>query len=306
MTKKIFILILLLIFLLPGSVRAQIEVRFSSMEADLWPEFDRPAMLVIFRITLSPQTTLPAEIRLRIPSRAGAPNAVASATPDGSLINVPYEQQDAGEWSRLVFQATTPDLQIEYYDPGLEKDGGARHYKFTWPGDYSVDAFVIEVQEPVGASDMLITPGMATAKPGADGLAYYTLDVGSLLVNQPFEISIDYQKPDDQLSSSGLPVEPSGPLDNTATGRQSMTEALPWALGLLGVLLIAGGGLWYWQSGREQPQPTRQARGRRKEALEEDTDETSQSDYVYCHQCGKRAAPGDRFCRACGTQLRLG
>jgi hypothetical protein len=306
MSKKIFILFLVLIFLLPGRVGAQTQVQFSSLEADLWPEFDRPAMLVIYRITLSPQTSLPAQIRLRIPAIAGAPNAVAGSNPDGSLINIPYDQQDAGEWTQLVFQATTPDLQIEYYDPRLEKDGEARHYAFTWLGDYSVDAFTVEVQQPVGASNMRITPGMATSKPGADGLTYLTLDVGPLSVGQPFEISIDYQKPDDQLSSSGLPVEPSGPLDNTAAGRQSMTEALPWALGLLGVLLIAGGGLWYWQSGREQPQNNRKPRGRRKATSPVDTGEINQSDYVYCHQCGKRAAPGDRFCRACGTELRLG
>ncbi|RMF50517.1 MAG: zinc-ribbon domain-containing protein, partial [Anaerolineae bacterium] len=24
----------------------------------------------------------------------------------------------------------------------------------------------------------------------------------------------------------------------------------------------------------------------------------------YCPQCGKRAAPADRFCRTCGTKLR--
>jgi len=26
---------------------------------------------------------------------------------------------------------------------------------------------------------------------------------------------------------------------------------------------------------------------------------------VYCHQCGKRATPGDQFCRVCGVELRL-
>ena len=306
MFKKIFVLFLLLIFLLPVGVGAQTQVQFSSLEADLWPEFDRPAMLVIYRITLSPQTSLPAEIHLRIPAIAGGANAVAGANPDGSLINIPYDQEDAGAWIQLVFQATTPDLQIEYYDPRLEKDSEARHYTFTWPGDYSVGDFTIEVQQPVGASNMLIKPGMATSKPGSDGLTYFTLDVGALSVGQPFEISIDYQKPNDQLSSSGLPVEPSGPLDNTAAGRQSMTEALPWALGLLGVLLIAGGGLWYWQSGREQPQANRKSRGRGKATSPVDSGEANQSDYVYCHQCGKRAAPGDRFCRACGTELRLG
>jgi hypothetical protein len=34
-----------------------------------------------------------------------------------------------------------------------------------------------------------------------------------------------------------------------------------------------------------------------------DIDEQSQ---IYCHQCGKRAKPGDLFCRVCGSKLIQG
>jgi hypothetical protein len=279
----------------------------SSVEVDLWPEFDRPAMLVIYRFTLSPLATLPAEMRLRIPDSAGAPNAVAAGTPDGSLINIPYDLEEAGGgWSWLVFQATTSELQVEYYDPGLVKDGSARHFEYTWPGDFAVDAFAVEVQQPVGASEMRIKPGMFSANEGRDGLMYYTLDVGSLTADQPVEITVDYQKADERLSSSGQPLESSGPLDDTALGRKSMTEVLPWLLGLLGMLLIVGGGLWYWRSGHQEPQTKRRRGSRRKPTAQGELGGVLEGEHVYCHQCGKRAASGDRFCRTCGTQLRLG
>lgn len=306
MLKRTIILILLWVFSLPSGAWAQEDVRLSAVEVDLWPEFDRPAMLVIYRFTLAPSTTLPAEMRLRIPTAAGAPNAVAAGTTDGSLINVPYDLEEAGEWSWLVFQATTPELQIEYYDPGLVIEGSARHFEYAWPGDFVVDAFVVEVQQPVGASEMRIKPGMFSANEGRDGLMYYTLDVGSLTADQPVEITVDYQKADDRLSSNGQPLESSGPLDDTALGRKSMTEVLPWLLGLLGMLLIVGGGLWYWQSGRQEPQTKRRRGARRKPTPQGEPGGVLEGDHVYCHQCGKRAASGDRFCRACGTQLRLG
>ncbi|MBN1147372.1 MAG: zinc ribbon domain-containing protein [Anaerolineales bacterium] len=307
MFKKAICLLLLMFFSFLGGAGAQAQVQLASVEVDLWPEFDQPSMLVIYRLTLSPQTSLPAEVRLRIPAAAGVPNAVAAQQLDGSLTTVPYEQQAAGDWSWLVFQAPTPDIQVEYYDPSLDKNGAARHFEYTWPGDYAVGAFVVEVQQPSGASEMRITPGMANSNPGKDGMTYYRLDVGALAVGQPFEISVDYQKADDQLSSNSLPVEPSGPLDASAVGRMSLSDALPWVLGFLGFALIAGGGLWYWQSGRELVQPARKKRSRRKPAASPvPAGEAEQSGYIHCHQCGKRAQEGDRFCRVCGTQLRTG
>ena len=56
---------------------AQSEVKLSSMEVDLWPEYDRPNVLVIYRITLPPTTTLPVDLSFRIPAAAGEPSAVA-------------------------------------------------------------------------------------------------------------------------------------------------------------------------------------------------------------------------------------
>jgi hypothetical protein len=99
-----------------------------------------------------------------------------------------------------------------------------------------------------------------------------------------------------------MPVEASGPIDEPPTGELELRRLLPAILGGLGVLLIAGGGLWYWQSGREKPESAPQPRRRKKASPIEETGGEAQ--HIYCHQCGKRASNGDRFCRACGTQLR--
>lgn len=289
-------------------VFAQGSTSFAAIEVNIWPEFDRPTVLVIYRITLAPTTQLPAEIRLRIPETAGIPHAVASKQPDGGLINLPYTQEPAGTWSTLVFRATTPELQVEYYDPGLEKDGAERNYKYTWPGDYAVQAFKVEVQQPTGASDMRIKPGMFTPQAGQDGLVYHTLDVGPLEAGQLFEITIHYQKQTDSLSSASVPVEPSGPIEDASSASNGLTVPVVLAILGLGVLLIAGGGLWYWQSGKQEAKPKKTSRARRKSrrGIEAESGSNINGEAVYCHQCGKRAAAGDLFCRACGSALRRG
>jgi hypothetical protein len=195
-----------------------------------------------------------------------------------------------------------PGVQIEYYDPGLLKEGSTRHFDYSWPGDYAVDSMEVVVQQPVDARDMRISPSLGSGKQGNDGLLYYVAEVGSLEAGQSFTISLDYQKETDALSATNLNVAPSAPLNDSTLGRMNLSTRLPWILGALGVLLIVGGGVWYWQSGRRKSGPA--SRQRHKPAAAREAAPTE--DFVYCSQCGKRAAPGDRFCRTCGSQLRTG
>jgi hypothetical protein len=70
-------------------------------------------------------------------------------------------------------------------------------------------------------------------------------------------------------------------------------------------LLLGGGAYWYWRSGRQQAPEPKRKRGARRSSSERIEEAGEVSGHIYCHQCGKRAAQGDRFCRACGTQLRI-
>jgi len=303
MVKRFLVLFLLLACLAPGNVLAQGELRLPSVEVDLWPEYDRPTVLVIYRLTLPASASLPQELQLRIPSSAEI-NAVAVRQADGNLFTIPYDRQLAGDYMEISFQATLPDVQIEYYHPGLVKEGSSRHFEYTWPGDYAVESMEVQVQQPVDAADMRISPDLGNGVTAGDGLTYYTAQVGSLDAGQTFSITFDYIKPNDTLSSSNLQLEPSAPISDTPAGT-SLTTILPWVLGFLGVVLIAGGGIWYWQSGREPAQTKRRTR-RKASAGPESAPPAQEVGYIYCHQCGKRAAPGDRFCRTCGAQLRNG
>lgn len=303
---RLFLLRLtLLAALFPASVGAQAQTSFKSLTVDLWPEFDRPSMLVMYQISLSAQVKLPTELSLRIPASAGAPNAVAVCQPDGSCFNTPYEQKPPlGEWSTLVIQATLPDLRVEYYDPQLIKEGSNREFEYQWPGDFAVESFKIKVQQPPSAREMSLKPGMVSTSVAEDGMTYYNLDVGTVPAGQTVTLQINYQKDNEDLTFNEMPVEPSEPLGGqNAIGRFSISTALPFILGALGITLIAGGGLWYWLSGRQKAQPAKRTRrSRRKPAVQ--TAEESEGGVVYCHQCGNRASPGDRFCRLCGAPLR--
>ena len=306
MLKRLIALLATLVLMFPAAANAQTALTLPSAEVDLWPEYDRPDMLVIYHLTLPSSVSLPYEMTVRIPSTANL-NAIAARQPDNTLFNIPSTPQADGNWSLINFRATTPEVQVEYYDPGLQKNGADRHFVYNWPGDYAVDSLVIQVQQPVNATNMQISPSLGESHTGSDGLTYYSADQGAMKVGQSFTVTLDYKKSDDTLSGPTVQVQSSTPLSTTPNSRFSWTSLLPWVLGVLGVLLIVGGGAWYWWTGREKSTSTSRRTRRKPAASEPDAPKVdSGGGFIYCHNCGKRANPGDRFCRTCGTALRAG
>ncbi len=303
MAKKSFLFIVLLLSLflyLPS--RAQTEPSLSALEVDLWPEYDDPSMLVIYRIALASSTSLPAEFRLRIPADAGSPSAVASRQPDGSLLNAAYTQSSDGQWSTLAITATSLELQVEYYDPSLAVEGDRRSYRYQWPGDYAIQSLTIQVKQPLEASNLELSPGnFGQPQRDENNLQVYTQDFGSLPAGSPVNIELAYDRAEDTPSLFLLNPTLTAPGETAA----SETPALwPWVIGGIGLALMAGGGLWYLRSRQEVDARSPKRHRSRRTAISKNSSVPAAEGQVYCHRCGRRAAAGDRFCRDCGAELR--
>jgi hypothetical protein len=159
---------------------------------------------------------------------------------------------------------------------------------------------------------MTTSPNLGGGETANDRLVYYIAEYGALDSGQTFDLSLSYDKDNDILTAEGLAVSPASPVDEQTTGRMPVRSALPWILGGIGIALIAGGAIWYVQSGRRKPSSKPGQRQRHKAAAQvparsepAPTKPASGQTQIYCHQCGRRASPGDKFCRACGTQLRV-
>ena len=140
----LIIIILALAFLIPGPVLAQDTqpVSVTNVRVDIWPEYDKPSVLVIYNVTLASTVTFPVTLSLRIPAAAGKPFAVAWESPDNTLYDIQYDLQTQGEWNTITFSTPSPNVRLEYYDPSLQKDGTKRDFTFRWPGDYTVDNLI--------------------------------------------------------------------------------------------------------------------------------------------------------------------
>lgn len=299
--KRITFTILAILSIFVLAVQAQEAVRFESLTIDLWPEYDRPDMLVIYKGELSPEVSLPVEVTLRIPVESGGPAVVAVGLDASSVADAVFDTQVMGEWMEVSFIATTPAIQFEYYDPGLVKDGAQRSFDYIWPGDYGVDTLTLQVQQPLGASNFVVSPPMGRMVQDQVGFTYDIIEVGELDAGSTFDLGVRYEKESDSLSVQSLQIEPSATITPGNSNLFSLDQPWVWLLIVLGVVLIGGGGYWYWRTGQQETPP--QARRQRRSSANHQA-EVPEGKAVYCHQCGKRAQPGDHFCRTCGTRLR--
>jgi hypothetical protein len=200
-----------------------------------------------------------------------------------------------GEWQILTIAVdAVTTYHFEYYEP-IRFNGRARQFSYLWPADYAVEAFNIKAQEPMDTVSLTSEPVLE--KTQENGANFYSLKPVNLAAGEQFTLNLQYEKSSDALTVPASPVQ-TAPIDETTSGRIPLNSYLPYILVGVGAVLIVGGLLYYFLSGRERGQ-----KPRRRNRAPSDS-ESNTTSVAHCHQCGTRAKPSDRFCRVCGTRLR--
>lgn len=285
-------LLLMAIAAAPFGASAQTGVRLESAEMALWPEYDRPGVLVIYRLAIDASVPLPTALVVSLPAAVGEPNAVAERVGDG-LMSLAYDREVSGEMAQLRFVAGSRTVQVEYYDTGLARDGSRRSYQHVWPGDYAVASLSASVQHPWGSRDVIIEPAAGPPHVGNDTLGYQRLEFGAVAAGQQRVVRLQYDKDGDGLSASALPPVPApAPLpapDREVADRPPDTGAA-LTTRVFEILLVLGlAGLILGLLLRRRPGPAQDAAPGSR----------------FCTRCGRGAARGDRFCGRCGASLPI-
>ena len=290
-------MVVLAVLVLPAFALAQTggvpkgNPRLASLNIEIWPEYDRPAALVILRGALAEGVNLPAAITLRLPAASGGPGAVAySTTADGNLLNLKHERAKSGEFITLKFEVPERFFHVEFYEP-IATGAAARAYRYVWPGDLAVERATVVVQEPASSSEFSVEPRLERLTTGQDGLRYRTADVGALEAGKPLPIALRYTKLDaspskPKAAEQPAPVTAPAPAMAAAPVAAATSSGLPnWALPLMAMVLLGLLGaifiLWWWRRESGAARPVTQ----------------------FCTKCGAAQAPGSRFCATCGAKV---
>jgi len=268
----------------PAFAVAQTNPRLESLHIQIWPEFDRPAALIILNGELAPDTPLPANVSLRIPASSGGPSAVAFANaPDSQLFNLQHGVTRAGDHSTLQFSAAQRFFHVEYYDNALATGSPDRTYTYVWPGDFAVHRLKVTLQEPAAASGVSALPDLGARTAGGDGLFYRSLELGAYEAGKQLPVAIRYTKADSRTSAEILKTKTSAAESpGTAASARSVPAWVPLAATMLGISVGIPALWWIWR--------------RRKGARS-----ARPATAGFCSQCGNALGPGNRYCSSCGA-----
>ena len=297
---------LLLLFILPASlVQAQTAVTLESLNVELWPDYDREAVLVLLPGTLPAGTALPVTITVPLPT--GADFNVAATIDDTNTMSDQGVNPTVGP-NAVTFALTEQRFRVEYYQPYTAVDN-QHSFTFTWQSNMPVDALTVTVQQPIAATNFSIVPTPASSSPGQDGLTYHVLATQPVPTGETYNVQIGYtMSSPPQLTKSFLE---SGDSDLPLLDVEPVADAgFDWQLLLLvlGGLILAATGVWYFtnlRAAKARPsKPRPQRTGKRPSPPTTKASATPQSKGNFCHQCGQPLSPEDKFCRSCGTPVK--
>jgi hypothetical protein len=279
---------------------AQEPPTMDSLLVDFWPEYDKPAMLVIYRGTLVPRVRLPATVSIRIPARVGQPAAVAYRTAEG-LYTLEYQMKGEGEESVVSFNTPTRDFQMEYYDPGLDTSTSTRRYRLATTLAHAVRQLTLQVQQPPGAGSFEISPSPTSTRTGRSGVEYTLVELGDAKAGDRLALDVSYYKPANTLTVERPTTPSAGPIfpaEDPGTGVGETTMVVLVVVGAVVVLGLATIGAFRFAA-RKQP-------GRREPAASggPSAAETDSAGQRFCSNCGASVDKGDRFCSRCGSKLK--
>ena len=312
--------------LVPRLATAQTsELEFSELIVELWPEYDRPEALVIYRASMSSDTQLPVTVTLRFPDRIGDFHAIAIEQ-NGGLLNVAEENiQRTQKNGELLLTLTTesPNIHLEYYDPELLiKDGTARELNYSLTSDYPTTKGLFQVQVPYEAEGFSITPTAGNIFTDRNGFSYHSIETAELATGDQVEINATYLRNTDVPSVQFLPGNAPEHAADIQVITQEAARSTDFSLGyiLIGVgvlLLLITGGYWWWSMRQAKtatvavpPQSGPRAGRRGKRSSERKNRQkfaaTKDSGSGYCFQCGTALRADAKFCHVCGAQRREG
>jgi hypothetical protein len=325
MQRKILFLFILLLWAQPVVTAQSPPGYLKNLQVELWPEYDRPETLIIYRGELESTTALPVPVTLRLPGYLEDFHVVATEQ-NGVLVEV---ERESIEWRKeddtrlLTFSTSAPGIHVEYYDPQiLTKQGQQRQLRFDFVSPYAVETATFQIQEPVQTEAFSMTPPPTSSFTGNDGLKYNVVEIAGLAGGEVFSLSASYNRSTDELSAGRLQsgtAEHAPDLSTTTETPPADNLMLGYVLIGVGVVLLLSVGAYWWWSTRMKPaiaqsrprarrspaHPRRQHKpGPGKTTGQPQTSAPAELSSNFCYRCGTPLRDDSNFCHICGAERR--
>lgn len=264
--------------------------RLTSLNVEIWPEYDDPRVLVIYAGRMEPSVSIPADFTLVIPREAQV-HMAGYVDADGVHRQLPFETRPRDDGlSEIYYPLPTPDFYVEFYYEAFPAGEERRFsYPLVPPGD--VEKLTVSVQQPLRAEGFLVSPFTLRVVDDDKGFLYHVIEMDTVVTaGAPMPIAVSYRKQDQDPSIAAAPAGAGPP----ASGGKFMTNALA----LVAVLLVgaAAFALFVTSDRRDTDDYLAEIRHRARGQ--------GHGPGRYCPECGEPTAPTDRYCGSCGHPIQ--
>ncbi len=263
------------------------------MQVDIWPEYDDPRVLVMYRGELEPGVDVPRPFSFVIPR--GAQIHMAGALGEqGQHLHAAFQTRPTSDTlTEVSYELVSRTFYMEfYYDPFAAQDD--KEFRYALVSPYPVDWLSVNVQQPFRASEFRITPTAVDVVQDAQGFNYHRLVFTELAANEGRSVAVSYRKPDRRPSIAD---------GDAPAGSAAMKSIL-----IIGVVLLVGVvGYGVFRGSRRRALVSRPAGAHGPGAGRPTAPSRPQpNERKYCTACGAQMNRTDNFCPDCGTRSTLG
>ena len=262
------------------------ESPFKSFIIALWPDYDKPGVLVILTGEIE-KDKLP--LRIKPPIPLGADFVLgpghAGGTPDLSPLN-----EINSEKGRLIDDLfIKPQFQIEfYYNPFDKKEN--RESEYTFELNHLLNSYHVAIQIPLASDQFIFSESDIDSVRDDHGLKYIRKRFDLLPPNSPQTFSFSYFNKNERLTvdvlQEMLDVMPSKDLaideNKYAVERYRLPKYQPYVILAFVVIAIS---IVFFNSEKKELKPTEKNKKN------------------FCTKCGEKIKYQNNFCSNCGKPL---
>jgi len=280
--KKIYI-ITLLVLLLFGitSAYAQEEITIDQVYVELRPEYDSPDILIVYSVLLSEDLNYPVDITVNIPASSGGPSDVWEVI-DGLPVATTFDLTQEGDWISVNIKTESPLIYVDFYDPDFNNQSSTRSYTYRYPDGLISDVVNLVLWQPAETENFQTSISFPEISEDEFGTIFHMASINPDALDN-YEIDFSY------IAAPNAAAD----LDSDF----SLTDALPWAMGILGLGILAMG--IYNLSSKSGSK----VKSSKKKYANKGRGSNNKKN-KFCHKCGAKIYSKDKFCSECGAKTR--
>jgi len=307
---------------LPPSVTASeapalaTNLAMARLRLSIWPEYDDPRVLIMWRGEMIPRQAFPAHITLPLPKGAEIIGA-GMISEQNELLSHPYEVLPGDTQDSLQLNLPVPRFFLEFYYNPLTASSAEKRFTYTMSTPYPIELLEVDIQQPLKATNFTLDPTPIERLTDNQGLTYHQFAYRDVGKDQPQTFTVSYTK---TMSTPSVPKQQPAP-QRPRNARPLSGNVLVSLSILAGAIMIFAGWAWLLRGSQRQRIPVTSSALQSTPTLsafltllqedmqiQETTDATPaqrQTRVVnFCAHCGHKLLPDDRFCSGCGKPIK--